>query len=106
MKYSVEVTETAFEAIRAQARYIALDCQAPLNATRWLEKIWDIIDGLEHLPHRYGLAAENAYRSYEIRRALLGDYHILFTIYERDQKVWVIGLRHRSRLPRPDDLPE
>ena len=33
-------------------------------------------------------------------------YLILFTIDEAQSKVWVIGLRHGSRLPRPDDLPD
>lgn len=30
MTYAVEITDAAFEAIRAHARYIAIDCQAPL----------------------------------------------------------------------------
>jgi hypothetical protein len=34
MKYVVEITDSALELIRAQARYIAIDCQAPLNASR------------------------------------------------------------------------
>jgi toxin ParE1/3/4 len=105
MTYSVEVTDAAFEALRAQARYIALECQSPLNAARWLEQVWDVIDGLQAMPSRHNLADEDAFKSYEVRRALLGDYLILFTIDEDNRKVWVIGFRHCSRLPRPDDLP-
>lgn len=105
MKYTVEITDAAFEAIRAQARYIAFDCHASLNAARWLEKVWDAVDGLEHMPQRHNLAAEDAHKSYEVRRALVGDYLILFTIDESAGKVWVIGFRHGSRLPRPDELP-
>ena len=106
MKYAVEITDTAFELIRAQARYIAIDCQAPLNASRWLEKVWDVIDGLEHMPKRHNLAAENDYKNYEVRRLLVGDYQVLFTVDEAAGKVWVIGFRHGSRLPRPDQLPD
>jgi mRNA-degrading endonuclease RelE of RelBE toxin-antitoxin system len=105
MKYAVEITDTAFELIRAQARYIAVDCQAPLNAGRWLEEVWDAIDGLEHMPKRHSLATESAYKSYEVRRILVGDYHILFNIDDAAATVWVIGFRHGSRLPRPTDLP-
>jgi plasmid stabilization system protein ParE len=56
MTHTVEITDAAYDAIRAQARYIAVDCQAPLNASRWLKKVWDAIDGLAHMPARHNLA--------------------------------------------------
>jgi mRNA-degrading endonuclease RelE of RelBE toxin-antitoxin system len=105
MKYTVDITESAFEAILAQARYIAVECKAPLNASRWLEKVWDVIDGLENMPKRHGLADESAFTSYPVRRALVGDYLVLFTVDEKTRTVRVVGFRHGSRLPRPDDLP-
>ncbi len=104
MKYAVEVTDAALEAMLAQARYIAIECQSPLNAQRWLEQAWDVIDSWEEMPRRHNLAAENASKPYEVRRALLGKYSILFTIDENTRTVRVIGFRHGSRLPRPDDL--
>jgi hypothetical protein len=106
MKYAVEITDTAFELIRSQARYIAVDCKAPLNAARWLERVWDAIDGLEDTPARHNLAEEDAFKPYEVRRALVGDYLILFTIDDAAGKVWVIGFRHGARIPRPDDMPD
>jgi len=106
MTYSVEITDTAIGAIQAQARFIAIDRGAPLNAGRWLERIWDAIDGLERMPQRHRLAAENAFKRYEVRRALVGKYVLLFTIDKKARKVWVIGCRHGSRLPRPQDLPD
>jgi hypothetical protein len=87
MKYAVEVTDTAFEATRAQARYIAVDRQAPLNASRWLNKVWDVVDSLETFPRRHNLATEDAYKTYEVRRALVGDYLILFTVDDAASKV-------------------
>ncbi|HZL35163.1 MAG TPA: type II toxin-antitoxin system RelE/ParE family toxin [Tepidisphaeraceae bacterium] len=106
MRYAVEITDVAFEAILGQARYIAVDRQAPLNARRWIEQVWDVIDDLEHMPARHNLAPEDAFKTYEVRRAVIGDYFILFTIDEDACKVWVIGARHGSRRPRPEDLPE
>ena len=73
MRYVVEITDSAFELIRAQASYIAIDCQAPLNASRWLEQVWDAIDGLETMPNRHNLAPESAFKSYEVRRAVVGE---------------------------------
>jgi mRNA-degrading endonuclease RelE of RelBE toxin-antitoxin system len=75
-----------------------------LNASRRLEQVWDVIDDLEHMPSLHNLAPENAFVSYEMRRALVGDYMILFTIDDDKHRVTVIGFRHGSRLPRPDDL--
>ena len=106
MKYTVEITDVAFEAIREQARYIAIKGNAPLNAQRWLEQVWDVIDGLEQMPQRHNLATESSFKTYEVRRVLLGSYLILFTIDESTGKVWVVGFRHGYRLPRPNDLPE
>jgi hypothetical protein len=106
MKYVVEIADSAFELIRAQARYIAVDCQAPLNAARWLEQVWDVIDGLEQMPSRHGLAAEDAFMPYEVRRALVGDFLVLFSTDDAAGKVWVIGFRHGARLPRPQELPD
>lgn len=106
MKYRVETTDVARDLIREQARYIAVDRQAPLNAARWLEQVWDAVDGLEQMPARCPLAEEDGTKPYEVRRALVGDYVLLFTIDERARTVWIIGFRHGGRLPRPDDLPD
>jgi toxin ParE1/3/4 len=104
MKYTVEITDGAECAISAAVKYIAVECKAPLNASRWVEKVWDVIEGLEHLPKRHNLADESAFKPYEVRRALVGNYLILFTVDDRAKIVRVIGFRHGSRLPRPQDL--
>jgi plasmid stabilization system protein ParE len=106
MRYRVEMTEAALDAIEEQARYIAVDRKSPLNAGKWLEKLWDTVDSLEFMPRRCPLAEEDAYRTYEVRRARVGDYLILFTIDEPAKTVWIIGFRHGGRLPRPRDLPD
>lgn len=50
MTYTVRFTEQTRDAIIAQARYIAVDCQAPLNATVWLDHVMDAIDSLAEWP--------------------------------------------------------
>jgi len=105
MSYRVLITAPARAKILEQGRYIAVDRQAPLNAARWLERVFDAADTLADFPRRCALAPENDFRDYEIRRLLVGDYFLLFTIVEEDQTVWVIGFRHGSRLPRANELP-
>jgi hypothetical protein len=56
-RHAVEVTESALDAIAEQARYIAVDAQAPLNATRWLEATWDAAHSFEHFPRRAPVTA-------------------------------------------------
>jgi hypothetical protein len=106
LTYKVDITEAADAAIRVQVRFIALDRKAPLHAARWLDQVYDVIDGLERMPKRHNLAPESASKTYEVRRALVGDYLILFTVDDAAAQVWVIGFRHGRRLPDPDALPD
>ena len=104
-EFSVEITDTALAAIRRHARYIAVDTQAPRNAERWLRRIWDAIDSLERWPRRASVAAEDALLSFEVRQLVIDNHLLLFTIDDESQKVFVLGIRHGHRLPRPQDLP-
>ncbi len=83
--YAVELTDTASAAILSQARYIAVDAQAPESARNRLEQIRDAVHSLERRPRRGGKAEEDNYVGYEVRQ--------------------LVGLRHGHRLPRPGDLP-
>ena len=53
MTYTVRITPAAEASIRGQARYIAIDEQAPLNAARWLQRIDAAADSLAQWPRRY-----------------------------------------------------
>jgi hypothetical protein len=70
-----------------------------------LRQVWDAVDGLETMPNRHNLAEEDAFVPYEVRRVIVGNYFLLFTIDEPARAVWVIGFRHGGRLPRPHQLP-
>ena len=104
-KFSVHLTDAAFGAIAAHARYIAVDNQSPMNAQRWLERIWDAVESLEQAPRRAAKALEDAYVKLEVRQLVVGSHLLLFTVDDDLSVVWVIGLRHGHRLPRPEDLP-
>ena len=47
MRYRVRITPAAEERVLSQARHIAEEQHAPLNAARWLEKIFDAAETLE-----------------------------------------------------------
>ena len=105
-RYAVEVTDTAMAAITAQVSYIAVDAQAPGNAQLWLEQIWDAVDSLDSYPQRAPLAEEAACVDYDVRQLVVGSHLQLFRINEEKRAVFVVGLRHGHRLPRPGDLDD
>lgn len=105
IRYSVELTDAAFAAIRDHARHIAVTDHAPETAKRWLERVWDAVDSLEHSPRRAAKAQEDAYVAYEVRQLVVGNHLLLFTVDDDQRTVWILGLRHGHRLPRPADLP-
>mgnify|MGYP002623682436 CR=1 FL=1 len=100
MRYSVRITPLAEAAIREQARYIAVEQKAPLNAARWLERIHAAADTLGTWPRRCALAEEDAHRPYEIRKLSVDGYLLLFTIDQATHTVWIIATRHGRQQPR------
>jgi plasmid stabilization system protein ParE len=106
MSYEVEVTDRALKGIQEIVHYIAVDQAAPLNAQGWLEGLWDAIDSLQHFPRRCARAEEDRFRPFELRKLVHESLLILFTIDDEKQTVFVLGVRHGMRLPRPEDLPE
>lgn len=106
MTYTVKITPGTEAAILAQARYIAIDQAAPLNATRWLQRMFDAADTLSEFPRRCALAPESARRPYEIRQMNVDGHMLLFTILEETSTIWIIGYRHGRMLPREGELPQ
>ena len=103
--YAVELTDAALAAITEHARYIAIEGRAPENAKRWLERVWDAVDSLEKLPRRGAKAQEDDYVTYEVRQLVVDSHLLLFTVDDDKQTVWIVGLRHGHRRPRPQDIP-
>jgi plasmid stabilization system protein ParE len=105
MAYQVIISPAASAEIEAQVHYIAFEKQMPETAARWNDRVHRAIATLSYFPLRHEFAPENSYRSYDIRRLIIGNYLALYTIDEAKQTVHVIGFRHGARLPRPNDLP-
>lgn len=91
MRYEVHTGDEAYDAIRQAARYIAIDCRSPLNAKRWLERLWDKIDDLEEMPRR--LAADEVYSRYADRpthKMVFGRYLLFYQVDDDRRRVDVI----------------
>ncbi len=104
MTYEVFVTPGARNRIREQAEWIATEQDAPQRAVEWLQRVYDLIQGLETMPRRYAVAPEDAWCDFEVRAIAIGQFVLFFTIVEEDQAVWVMHARHGRQLSRAEDF--
>ena len=105
MIYEVFVVPAAKRRIREQAEYIATVQDAPEIAARWLQRIYDKIDGLAEMPRRYSVAVEEAWCDYEVRRIPIGQFVPFFTIADETRAAWVVHAKHGKQLTEPDAFP-
>lgn len=102
--YRVVITEQALARIGEQARYIAIEGQAPLNAARWLSRVLAAAEMLETMPRRYPVASENGHHPFEVRALSVDGFLLLFTVSDEDRAVRVLNARHARQLPRPGEI--
>ena len=99
MIYRVDLTDEAWSKIRDQARYIAEEAQAPLNAGQWLGRILDAVETLEQWPKRCPEAVESAFFPFQVRSLNIDGYLLLFTVDDDAGVVRVLNARHGRQLP-------
>ena len=105
MNYRVEIADSALQQVRVHAEYITLQAQAPLNAARWLARVFEAIHTLERFPKRYPVAPQYTLQHSEVRTFNCESFVFFYTIDEQVQTVRVLWARHgrqddsRSRLP-------
>jgi plasmid stabilization system protein ParE len=86
-------------AASSAGRYIAVEKQAPENASRWLTRLLDAIDALEAMPHRYGMDEElTATLGTNVHRMVFEQtYFVFYTIDEERGRVNVVSFRHGAQ---------
>ena len=91
-KYEVIVTPEAEAAIISAFQYI--DERSPMNAERWLRKLYSSIASLEMFPRRCAVARESEYFDEELRQLIFKSHRIVFRIDEEKRIVWILYFRH------------
>ncbi len=98
-RYTVHLTDEAWEPIQAQVRYIAIEKQAPENASRWLARLLDAIDTLERIPRRHGLDEHQTHmHGADVYRMVFEQtYLVFYTIDQERRRVDVVSFRHGAQ---------
>ncbi len=100
-RFTVWVRPKAAEDLDAIWLYIAHD--APANAERFLGKLTDAIDGLQHFPERYAVARESEAFAFTIRQRVVGRYRILFMVEGSRVRVLRVRSSFQAFLSPTDD---
>jgi len=85
MSYRVLITRPAYSQILEQARYIAVDCHAPLNAARWLQRLLEAADTLAQFPR--------------LRNPATFDWRLHIAVHNRRRNSNSLGHRLSARQP-------
>jgi plasmid stabilization system protein ParE len=97
MAYSVEVAEPALADMAEWADFIAAD--APNQAAKWLNELWDLIFSLEEMPERFAVIPEARKLGHPFRSARHYSHRIIYRIEEEAKTVYVVRIYHGARRP-------
>ena len=90
--YRVVVTRQAQADIRGAFQYIHK--RAPLNAERWLWRLYSQLDTLEQFPERCAYARERLYLDEDLRQLIFHSHRIVFQVDKPSLAVYVLYVRH------------
>lgn len=86
MQFEVELTERADRDLRNIFLYIAVDLNAPENAERQINRLWDAILSLDELPERYRRYETEPWHSLGMRVLPIDNFVVLY-IPDLEEKI-------------------
>ena len=89
-QYKVEITKEALQDMEDIYNYIAIDLLAPDNAMGQYNRIADEILTLDTFPERFRIMDSEPEKRMELRRMLVDNYSVFYTI--RDERVIVTDI--------------
>lgn len=93
-KYKVEITREALQDMEDIYNYIAKELLSPENAMGQYNRIADEILALDTFPERFRIMESELEKSMELRRMLVDNYSVFYTI--RDDKVIVTDVLYTA----------
>ena len=93
-QYKVEITKEALQDMEDIYDYIAVELLAPENAMGQYNRIADEILSLDSFPQRYRIMDSEPEKRMELRRMLVDNYSVFYTI--RGDKVIVTDILYTA----------
>lgn len=93
-QYKVEITREALQDMEDIYNYIAIDLLSPENAIGQYNRIADEILTLDTFPERFRIMESEPEKSMELRRMLVDNYSVFYTI--RADKVIVTDVLYTA----------
>lgn len=97
MKFEVELAEKADRDLRNIFFYIAVDLNAPENAERQINRLWDAILSLDELPERYRRYEDEPWYSRGMRVLPIDNFVILYIPYLEEKVVRIVTVMYGGR---------
>lgn len=89
MKFTVIISEETLEDIQAVFHYISDKECLPATARRWVDSVETAIKALNVQPYRYPRYEVQISGVPPLRKLVIGDYLVLYTVEESQQLVFV-----------------
>lgn len=93
-QYKVEITKEALQDMEDMYNYIAVELLSPENAMGQYNRIADEILTLDTFPQRYRILDSEPEKQMELRRMLVDNYFVFYTI--RGDKVIVTDILYTA----------
>ena len=87
--YNLDITDHAEDDLDKILSYISNVLNAPKAASDFADKVYDCYDRLEDNPYIYEECRDARLKKEKYRRAVIGNYVLLFRIHEDEKKVIV-----------------
>lgn len=97
MTYQVKLTSQAIGQIEGTVRYIAKILAEPETALKWADALQNEIAGLNFMPSRYPLTEEEPWRTKGIRKMVVKNFLLYYSVDEENMTVWVIAVIYGRR---------
>ena len=96
-KYKIEMTTDAENDLKAIFRYVTEILLEPNIARKIYNSIYKKIFALEYMAKRHKVISEISYKPYGIRRIVVSNYSIIYTVNEESQIVMVLRVVYSRR---------
>jgi addiction module RelE/StbE family toxin len=95
--YKVLMTQPAIDDLQSIASYIANELREPSIAINLLNRIKEAVMSLSEMPARHSLVSDENLAIQKIRKILVDNYIVFYTVSEQDVTVTVIRILYGRR---------